>query len=173
MAYLRSASVLIKAKSFRWSEGIQRCFSAKARVLAPKPNIAENPKRKSLLGVLKVQASTGWIWPKNQRQTSEITNNIKPNITHYFLFTWFNWEKDLQNLLSLGSQVLLTEIGINSDTIKTVEVLISENNIQEDSNCKIFMAKIHPTHQAAHSVTFNYYTKKMYSCYVNTFEAYI
>lgn len=62
-SYLRLTRVLITAKSLRWFGGIQRCFSAKARVLDPKPNIEENPKRSSLIGLLKVHISTDFRCP--------------------------------------------------------------------------------------------------------------
>ena len=51
------------AKSIRWLGDIHRCFSARAKALPPKPNMAENPKRRNLPVVLKVQTSTGCMCP--------------------------------------------------------------------------------------------------------------
>lgn len=62
-AYLSFASAFMTAKSLRWLGDIHRFFSARAKVLPPKPNMAENPKRRSLPVVLKVQTSTGCMCP--------------------------------------------------------------------------------------------------------------
>lgn len=61
--YFSFASAFMIAKSIRWLGDIHRWFSATAKALPPKPNMAENPKRRNLPMVLKVQTSTGCICP--------------------------------------------------------------------------------------------------------------
>lgn len=58
-AYLRFASVLMRANSRRWLGGIQRCLSASASVRPPKPNMAEKPNLTSRPKELKLHTSTG------------------------------------------------------------------------------------------------------------------
>lgn len=61
--YWSLAKALSTAKSLRWLGDIHRYFSARAKVLPPKPNMAENPKRRSLPEELKLQTSTDCMWP--------------------------------------------------------------------------------------------------------------
>lgn len=63
-AYLRFASVLMRANSRRWLGGIQRCLSASASVRPPKPNMAEKPNLIRRPIQLKLHTSTGWWWPR-------------------------------------------------------------------------------------------------------------